>query len=203
MNVLSRDNQCHLRRLARVAFLAVFAILAVGATYRPVEAQTPVEGPWMEVDQVICFTNETGGDEECSNKSYLEDGITYEYSANYGQNFEYGKARRDKCYYKGQPEAHDVNGLYLMMSCRIGITVGGITWVGVGIALMGICWVGFRKVIESMGSSSGESSSLRNNIGMLVVGILLMFSAYPLSLLIQTVSKYNFLRYLHDPGMWP
>ena len=156
----------------------------------------------MPIDQVVCFT-ESGGAEECSNEALMGGG-SFEYNDYYGQRFEYGTERRSKCYYTDPagPEAHEVNSLFLMMSCRIGIAVGGLKWVGAGIALMGMCWIGFKRIIESMGSSSGEGSSLRNSVGSLVVGLILMFSAYPLALLVHTISKYNFLRYLYDPGMW-
>lgn len=205
MNVLSSDRFRGRRRSLIVPLVsATLAILALIATSQEAGAQTPpVEGPWVPIDQVVCFT-ESGGDEECSNETLIAGGATYSYNDYYGQRFEYGAARRAKCYYTGSdgPEAHEVNSLFLMMSCRIGIAVGGLKWVGAGIALMGVCWVGFKRIIESMGSSSGEGSSLRYSIGSLVVGLILMFSAYPLALLIHTISKYNFLRYLYDPGMW-
>ncbi|MDE2688588.1 MAG: hypothetical protein OXI16_13975 [Chloroflexota bacterium] len=176
------------------------------ATSKDAAAQTPtpVVGPWEEMDQVVCFTKEDATDkEECSNES-VTSGTSLTYNNYYGQRFEYGKDRREQCYHThiDGPKASDVNALYLMMSCRVGLAVGGITWVGVGIALMAVCWIGFKRIIESMGSSNSEGSSLRQGIGSVVVGLILMFSAYPLTLLIHTAAKYNFLKYLYDPNMW-
>lgn len=183
------------RRVAR-AVLATLAIMVIAGQGK-VEAQTPVEGPWMKIDQIICFTIPT-----CTNQSVL-DGTDVEYKADYGQRYEYGQERRKQCYYSGPdgPEAHEVNALFLMMACRIGIGIGGLAWTGTGIGLMALGWTAFRRSLEALSTSgSGGTSALRAAIDV-PAGILLMFMAFGLTALIYGFGRYNFIRYL-NPDVW-
>ena len=55
-------------------------------------AQSPsegVEGPWLNIFQLVWFTN----------PDYANSGADQDYTSNYGQRYEYGKDRRPKCYY--------------------------------------------------------------------------------------------------------
>ena len=183
------------RRLAAivVATLVLFVIAGQGE----IEAQSPVEGPWMRMDQIICFTNPT-----CTNES-VRAGTDVDYIADYGQRYEYGQKRRKQCYYSGPdgPEAHEVNALFLMMACRIGIGIGGLAWVGTGIGLMALGWTAFRRSLEVFSTSgSGGTSVLRAAIDV-PVGILIMFMAFGLTALIYGIGRYNFIRYL-NPDVW-
>ena len=183
------------RRLAGivVATLAIFVVAGQGE----VEAQSPVEGPWMRMDQIICFTNPT-----CTNQSVL-DGTDVEYIADYGQRYEYGQERRRQCYYSGTdgPEAHEVNALFLMMACRIGIGVGGLAWTGTGIGLMALGWAAFRRSLEAFSTSGGGGTSALRAAIDVPVGILIMFMAFGLTALIYGFGRYNFIRYL-NPDVW-
>ena len=183
------------RRLAGIV-VATLAILVV-AGQGEVEAQSPVEGPWMRMDQIICFTNPT-----CTNQSVL-DGTDVEYIADYGQRYEYGQERRRQCYYSGTdgPEAHEVNALFLMMACRIGIGVGGLAWIGTGIGLMALGWTAFRRSLEAFSTSGGGGTSALRAAVDVPVGILIMFMAFGLTALIYGVGRYNFIRYL-NPDVW-
>ena len=189
------------RRKLGVLLVAAFLFLVVGV--QQAAAQTPppptppgIEGPWLNIDQIICFT-----DEDCSNEA-IRSGTDYSYNARYGQSFEYGTARREQCYYSGSdgPEAHEVNALYLMMACRVGMGIGGIAWVGTGIGLMALGWTAFRRSIESLSTGGGGTSALKAAIDV-PVGILIMFMAFGLATLIYGVARYNFLRYL-EPDIW-
>ena len=187
------------RRVLGVLFVAAFLFLVVGV--QQAAAQTPppptgIEGPWLNMDQIICFTIPT-----CTNQSVI-DRTDVEYNARYGQSFEYGTARREQCYYSGSagPEAHEVNALYLMMACRVGMGIGGIAWVGTGIGLMALGWTAFRRSIESLSTGGGGTSALKAAIDV-PVGILIMFMAFGLAALIYGIARYNFLRYL-NPDIW-
>lgn len=125
-----------------------------------------------------------------------------EYIVYYGQRYEYGKDRRPKCWYHHTdgPDADKVNSLFLMMSCRIGLLVGAVTWAGVGIALMTMAWNGLMHVVDS--TAGGERAGvLRNMITSPLVGLLLLFMAYAIATLIYVVMRYNFERYL-NPDVW-
>ena len=183
------------RRVAG-AILAVLVIMVI-AGQGELEAQSPVEGPWMRMDQIICFTNPT-----CTNQSVL-DGTDVEYIADYGQRYEYGQERRRQCYYSGTdgPEAHEVNALFLMMACRIGIGVGGLAWIGTGIGLMALGWTAFRRSLEAFSTSGGGGTSALRAAIDVPIGILIMFMAFGLTALIYGVGRYNFIRYL-NPDVW-
>ena len=183
-----------------LGLVMMVSILLVSVSVGQAEAQgpPPVEGPWLNMDQIICFTNPS-----CTNEDTLDGGVDFEYNSYYGQSFQYGADRRRQCYYQGAdgPEAHDVNKLYLMMGCRVGMVIGGIAWIGTGIGLMALGWMAFRRSIESLSTGGGGASALRAAIDV-PIGILIMFMAPPLGLLIYGVARYNFLRYL-NPDVWP
>ncbi len=185
------------RRVAG-ALLATLVVVSI-AGQGEAEAQSPeyVEGPWMKMDQIICFTNPT-----CTNQSVV-DGDDVEYKADYGQRYEYGQKRRKQCYYSGAdgPEAHEVNALFLMMACRIGIGVGGLAWVGTGIGLMALGWTALRRSLEALSTSGGGGTSALRAAIDVPVGILIMFMAFGLTALIYGVGRYNFIRYL-NPDVW-
>ena len=189
--IASTNLKYRLASVLRVAPL-IAVVLGFAVMTGTAEAQTPVDGPWMKMEQILCFTDPT-----CTNQSVL-DSTDVEYKAQYGQKFEYGAERRRQCYYtdpKG-PEAHEVNALYLMMACRVGIGVGAVTWTGTGIALMALVWVSFRRVIESIGGGNDSVSILRAFIDV-PTGIVIMFMAFGLTALIYSFARYNFLRYLN------
>ncbi len=184
-------------RRSRLVGVVTAIALAVGACLAipgEANAQAPegVEGPWLNIFQLVWFTN----------PDYGNTGADQEYTANYGQRFEYGRDRRPKCWYHHTdgPDADKVNSLYLMMSCRFGLVVGAVTWAAVGVALMAMAWSGLMHVVDS--TAGGERAGvLRNMITSPLVGLLLAFMAYVLATLIYVVMRYNFERYL-NPDVW-
>ena len=161
----------------------------------PAHAQTPpegVKGPWLNIFQLVWFTN----------PDYDNSGADQDYTSNYGQRYEYGKDRRPKCYYHATdgPDADKVNSLFLMMSCRVGLVVGVVTWSAVGVALMAFAWGGLMHVVDST-AGGDRAGALRNMITSPLVGLLIVFLAYVLATLIYVTMRYNFERYL-NPDVW-
>ena len=186
-------------RLFRVtaAFLAASLLWAVLSLAQPARAhaQAPpegVEGPWLNIFQLVWFTI----------PDYDNSGTDQEYTLNHGQRYEYGKDRRPKCYYHATdgPDADKVNSLYLMMSCRVGLAVGVVTWSAVGVALMAFAWGGLMHVVDST-AGGDRAGALRNMITSPLVGLLIAFLAYVLATLIYVTMRYNFERYL-NPDVW-
>ena len=181
-------------KVAGVLAALALAGVVILATPKKAHAQAPegVQGPWLAIFQLFWFTN----------PDYDNSGADQEYTVYYGQRFEYGKDRRPKCWYHHTdgPDADKVNSLFLMMSCRIGLVVGAVTWAGVGIALMTMAWNGLMHVVDS--TAGGERAGvLRNMITSPLVGLLLLFMAYAIATLIYVVMRYNFERYL-NPDVW-
>ncbi len=181
-------------RLAVAVAAALLAVVTGLASPEEAHAQAPegVDGPWMNIFQLFWFTE----------PDYANDGTDQEYNVYYGQRFEYGKDRRPKCWYHHEdgPDADKVNSLYLMMSCRVGIVVGLVTWAAVGVALMTMAWNGLMHVVDS-GAGGERAGVLRNMITSPLVGLLLVFMAYVIATLIYVVMRYNFERYL-NPDVW-
>ena len=98
------------------------------------------------------------------------------------------------------PDADWINALYEMVSCRMGLLTGAITWIGVGIALMSLAWGGFMWIVDS--NSSGERAGvLRNMITGPLVGLTIMFFSYTFAKFLYSIIRYNFEKYL-DPDLW-
>ena len=178
-----------------VAMAAVLIAVVMGlASPEEAQAQAPegVDGPWLSIFQLFWFTN----------PDYDNSGTDQEYNLYYGQRYEYGKDRRPKCWYHHTdgPDADKVNSLFLMMSCRVGIVVGAVTWAAVGVGLMGMAWNGLMHVVDS-GAGGERAGVLRNMITSPLVGLLLVFMAYVIATLIYVVMRYNFERYL-NPDVW-
>ena len=178
-----------------VAMAAVLIAVVMGlASPEEAFAQAPegVDGPWLNIFQLFWFTN----------PDYDNSGTDQEYNLYYGQRYEYGEDRRPKCWYHHTdgPDADKVNSLFLMMSCRVGIVVGAVTWAAVGVGLMGMAWNGLMHVVDS-GAGGERAGVLRNMITSPLVGLLLVFMAYVIATLIYVVMRYNFERYL-NPDVW-
>ena len=184
-------------RLTAGGVLAAALLWAVIGLAQPARAhaQTPPEGvagPWLNIFQLVWFTN----------PDYANSGTDQDYTSNYGQTYEYGKERRPRCYYHDgiEPEADEVNSLFLMMSCRVGLVVGVVTWSAVGVALMAFAWGGLMHVVDST-AGGDRAGALRNMITSPLVGLLIVFLAYVLATLIYVTMRYNFERYL-NPDVW-
>ncbi len=189
-------NRRHLR-VATGAVLTASLLWAVLGLAQPARAhaQTPPEGvvgPWLNLFQLVWFTN----------PDYANIGTDQDYTSNYGQTYEYGRDRHPKCYYHDglEPEADEVNSLFLMMSCRVGLVVGVVTWSAVGVALMAFAWGGLMHVVDST-AGGDRAGALRNMITSPLVGLLIAFLAYVLATLIYVTMRYNFERYL-NPDVW-
>ena len=187
------------RRRLRVAtggILAAALLWTALGLAQPVtaHAQSPegVDGPWLNIFQLVWFTN----------PDYTNSGTDQNYTTNYGQRYEYGRDRRPKCYYHATdgPDADKVNSLFLMMSCRVGLVVGVVTWSAVGVALMAFAWGGLMHVVDST-AGGDRAGALRNMITSPLVGLLIAFLAYVLATLIYVTMRYNFERYL-NPDVW-
>ena len=139
--------------------------------------------PWLGIFQLVWFTI----------PDYDNSGTDQDYTLNYGQMYEYGRDRRPKCYYHDglEPEADEVNSLFLMMSCRVGLVVGVVTWSAVGVALMAFAWGGLMHVVDST-AGGDRAGALRNMITSPLVGLLIAFLAYVLATLIYVTMRYNF-----------
>lgn len=184
-------------RVATGGVLAAALLWTVIGLAQPARAhaQTPpggVVGPWLEIFQLVWFTI----------PDYDNNGTDQNYTLNHGQTYEYGKDRRPKCYYHDglEPEADEVNSLFLMMSCRVGLVVGVVTWSAVGVALMAFSWGGLMHVVDST-AGGDRAGALRNMITSPLVGLLIAFLAYVLATLIYVTMRYNFERYL-NPDVW-
>ncbi len=186
------------RRLRVVVFgiLSAALLWTAAGLAQPAQAhaQSPegVDGPWLDIFQLFWFTA----------PDYANTGADQAYTTNYGQRYEYGAERRPKCYYHftNGPDADKVNSLFLMMSCRVGLAVGTVTWAAVGIALMALAWGGLMHVVDST-AGGDRAGALRNMITSPLVGLLIVFMAYVFATLIYTTMRYNFERYL-NPDVW-
>ncbi len=194
---MSVSTSSRLFRATACGVLAASLLWAVLGLAQPARAyaQTPpegVEGPWLNIFQIFWFTN----------PDYANSGADQEYTSSYGQKYEYGRDRRSKCYYHDglEPEADEVNSLFLMMSCRVGHVVGVVTWSAVGVALMAFAWGGLMHVVDST-AGGDRAGALRNMITSPLVGLLIVFLAYVLATVIYVTMRYNFERYL-NPDVW-
>lgn len=169
--------------------LLIFQVLQSGTA----AAQTPVEGPWRDIHQIFWFTD--------ADYDITDPGSGY--TRNAVQRFAYGDVRRSQCYHfnPNGPEADEVNGLYWMMSCRLGLVTGAITWIGVGIALMALAWGGVMWVVDA-GAGGERGAALRNMVSGPLIGLGIMFFAYIFARFAYTVIRYNFDRYISGEGFW-
>ena len=201
MSALSMNLETNRRRrLFRVArrAMAVLSLVVVVSmlSASTAMAQTPsgVEGPWLDIFQIFWFT-------DTPNYDHTDKGTTY--APNAAQRYDYGQNRHPQCYYyEGgvEPDADWINALYDMMSCRVGLVTGAITWMGVGIALMALAWGGLMWVVDS-NSGGDRAGALRNMITGPLVGLTIMFLSYTFAKFLYTVIRYNFEKYL-NPDVW-
>ncbi len=182
-----------MRRSRRLSVALVVVLSAVMLHPAVASAQTPVEGPWLDIFQVFWFT-----DTDYTNPP-TDAGNTY--TRNAAQRFDYSEARRAQCYYFPDTEANQVNALYWLMSCRLGLVVGAVSWIGVGIALMALTWGGVMWIVDA-GSGGERGAALRNMISGPLVGLFIIFSAYIFARFAYTLIRYNVTRYLDNPTWW-
>ena len=199
-NVLRRWGRIALRGMLCLALAlligSAFASVALAQTpgdvYGPLPEQTPgggVDGPWLDIFQVFWFT-------DAPDFEHTDKGATYGHNA--ARRFDYGKDRHPQCYYYSDegPDADWVNALYDMMSCRVGLVVGALTWFGVAIALMALAWAGLMWITDS-DAGSERTVALRNMITGPLLGMLLLFFTYTFAKWLYAVIKYNFDRYIN------
>ena len=184
-----------LRRSGRAALRGLLCLslaLLIGTALAPAaSAQTPqgVDGPWLDIFQVFWFT-------DSPDFEHADEGATYGHNA--ARRFDYGQDRHPQCYYYSAegPDADWTNALYDMMSCRVGLVVGALTWFGVAIALMAFAWAGFMWIMDS--DAGGERAvALRNMITGPLIGLLLLFFTYTFAKWLYVVIRYNFDRYIN------
>lgn len=184
-----------LYRLERAAVRGLLCLglsLFIGAVFAPTaSAQTPggVDGPWLDIFQIFWFT-------DAPDFNHTDKGTTYGHNA--ARRFDYGRDRHPKCYYYSPegPDADWINALYDMMSCRVGLVVGALTWFGGGVALMALAWAGLMWVTDS--DAGGERAvALRNMITGPVFGLLMLIFAYSVAKWLYVVIRYNFDRYIN------
>ena len=193
---IRNDLRCS-GRVALRGLLCLALALLIGAALSPAaSAQTPVppdpqgvDGPWLDIFQVFWFTDEPDFE-------HTDRGTTYQHNA--ARRFDYGQSRHPQCYYYSPegPDADWVNALYDMMSCRVGLVVGALTWFGVAIALMALAWAGFMWITDS--DDAGERVvALRNMITGPLLGLVMLFLAYTFARWLYVVIRYNFDRYIN------
>ena len=178
--------------LGMLSLLVIVSILTAPSAM----AQTPpvgVDGPWLDIFQIFWFTDDP-------NYDHTDKGTTY--APNAARRYDYGQNRHPQCYYYSiaGPDADWINALYDMMSCRIGLVTGAITWIGVGIALMTLAWGGVMWVVDS-NSGGDRAGALRNMITGPLIGLMIMFFSYGFAKFLYAVIRYNFEKYL-DPDLW-
>ena len=200
LNSIMTENS-RLRRRFLVAVAIAACMVFVGLVAKPgtasAQAPTGVDGPWLDINQIFWFTAPDYG--------HVDPGDSYapHPEGDMAQRFEYAKDRHPQCYYfftKG-PEAHHVNALYMMMSCRMGLVVGVLTWIGISVALMAIAWGGVMRVVDS--NVGGErAAALVNMVTGPLIGVGGLLLAYPITKALATIIRYNFERYLRGEGFW-
>ena len=171
----------------------LLAVTALASSPATASAQQGVDGPWLDIHQIFWFT--------APDFDGTDPGETH--TSNFTQRFDYGADRHPKCYYHEPdgPDAHQVNALYRMMSCRVGIVVGVLVWVGVAITLVALAWGGIMWVVDS-GSGGDRLAALKNMLTGPVVALIILFCAYPISRAIYVLVRYNFQRYILGEGYW-
>lgn len=190
-------------QLTRLIPVSAAALLLCALLPSTAWAQTPydgpgIEGPWMDIFQIFWFTN---ADDREAGYAHQDKGTTYAQEP--AMRFDYGKNRHPKCYYYDDagPDADWINALFSMMSCRMGLIVGMMTWFGVGIALMALAWAGFMWVVDS--NAAGERmAALRDSLTGPLVGLTLLFVAYPVAKFIYGVIRLNFETYIIGTNFW-